>query len=365
MKRVYNFSAGPSTLPESVLLKIQEEALDKNNTGMSVMEMSHRSSEFMAILEKAKQNLIELMSIPSNYEVLFLQGGASLQFAMIPMNLLKKTKKLDFVQTGVWSEKAMVEASLFGEVSLIASGESDHYKKLPSVNQQDVHQDADYLHYVSNNTIHCTQFQTIPYEHHTLVCDMSSDICSKPVDVSKYGLIFAGAQKNLGIAGVTIVIIRKDLLQTESLNLPSQMDYSVYAKKGSMANTPPTFSIYACGLVMEWIKELGGLSAMKIRNQFKANLLYEAIDQSTLFVNDRQPSDRSLMNVMFTTNNDELDTKFINYAATQECVGIKGHRSTKGCRASIYNAMSMDGVRALVDCMHTFEEEFLKENPNA
>lgn len=359
MKRVYNFSAGPATLPESVLVRIQSECLDVNHTGMSVMEMSHRSTPFESILEKTKQDLIDVLKIPSNYEILFLQGGASLQFTMIPMNLLKNFKKMDLIHTGVWSQKALEEASLFGQVNIIASNETNHFTELPKT--FDINPESDYLHYVSNNTVYCTQFKSIPVEHTVLVCDMSSDICSKPIDVSKYGLIFAGAQKNLGIAGLTIVIIRKDLLDTKSLKLPKMLDYSVYAKNNSLYNTPSSFSIYVSGLVLEWIKEMGGLEKLEELNNYKASLLYTAIDQSKLFKNKINKEDRSVMNVMFTTESDELDNQFIEYAEMNQCVGIRGHRLTKGCRASLYNAMSVQGVQALIQCMNDFENNILKE----
>jgi len=363
MKRVYNFSAGPATLPESVLLKIQKECLDVNGSGMSVMEMSHRSFHFEAILNKTKQDLIECLNIPTNYDVLFLQGGASLQFTMVPMNLLRKSKTLDLIHTGVWSQKALEEAKHFGEVNIIASGESSNFKEIPTIDKN-YQSNADYLHYVSNNTIYCTQFHSIPIEHTTLVCDMSSDICSKPIDVSKYGLIFAGAQKNLGIAGLTIVIIRKDLLDTKELHLPSMLDYAVYAKNNSLYNTPSSFAIYVSGLVLEWIKEVGGLEEIARINQEKASLLYDAIDNSKLFFNDISKQDRSLMNVMFSTLNDELDERFIKFALTYGCDGIKGHRLTKGCRASIYNAMSIEGVQTLIKCMNDFEVQLSKESTN-
>jgi phosphoserine aminotransferase len=361
MKRVYNFSAGPATLPEAVLLRIQKECLDVNGSGMSVMEMSHRSQFFEDILNKTKQALIDCLSIPNNYEVLFLQGGASLQFTMIPMNLLKKSKEVDIINTGVWSQKAIEEASLFGKVNVIASSESDQFKSLPKITHELLSKEADYLHYVSNNTVYGTQFKEVPIDHPTLVCDMSSDICSKPIDVSRFGLIFAGAQKNLGIAGLTIVIIRKDLLDTKALRLPKMLDYSVFAKNNSLYNTPSSFGIYVSGLVLEWIKDLGGLDAMYRLNQEKANLLYQAIDQSKLFINTISPNDRSMMNVMFSTNEDALDDRFIQFAEDNACVGIRGHRITKGCRASIYNAMSLEGVKALITCMHVFEDSILKE----
>ena len=359
MKRVYNFSAGPATLPESVLERIQSECLDVNHTGMSVMEMSHRSIPFESILEKTKKDLIDILGIPSNYEVLFLQGGASLQFTMIPMNLFKNSKKMDLIHTGVWSQKAFEEASLFGHVKIIASSESNSFTELPK--EFNVSLDSDYLHYVSNNTVYGTQFKNIPVEHHVLVCDMSSDICSKPIDVSKYGLIFAGAQKNLGIAGLTIVIIRKDLLDNKSVKLPKMLDYSVYAKNNSLYNTPSSFSVYVSGLVLEWIKEIGGLEKLEEINQYKANLLYSAIDQSKLFKNNVNKEDRSIMNVMFSTGNEELDNQFIEYAEIHNCVGIRGHRLTKGCRASLYNAMSVEGIQTLIQCMNDFESNLIKE----
>lgn len=360
MKRVYNFSAGPATLPESVLRRIQAECLDVNHTGMSVMEMSHRSTPFESILDKTKQDLIEIMNIPSNYEVLFLQGGASLQFTMIPMNLFKNSKTMDLIHTGVWSQKALEEASLFGKVNIIASSESSNFTELPK--EFNVNPDSDYLHYVSNNTVYCTQFKNSPVTHPVLVCDMSSDICSKPIDVSQYGLIFAGAQKNLGIAGLTIVIIRKDLLDTKSLKLPKMLDYSVYAKNNSLYNTPSSFSIYVSGLVLEWIKELGGLVKLEELNNSKANLLYNAIDHSKLFKNNINKDDRSVMNVMFTTGSEDLDNQFIEYAEEHDCVGLRGHRITKGCRASLYNAMTVDGVLALIQSMNDFENIIIKEN---
>lgn len=359
MKRVYNFSAGPATLPESVLVRIQSECLDVNHTGMSVMEMSHRSIPFESILEKTKKDLIDILGIPSNYDVLFLQGGASLQFTMIPMNLFKNSKKMDLIHTGVWSQKALEEASLFGHVKIIASSESNSFTELPK--EFYVSSDSDYLHYVSNNTVYGTQFKNIPVEHPVLVCDMSSDICSKPIDVSKYGLIFAGAQKNLGIAGLTIVIIRKDLLDNKSVKLPKMLDYSVFAKNNSLYNTPSSFSIYVSGLVLEWIKEIGGLEKLEEINQYKANLLYSAIDQSKLFKNNVNKEDRSMMNVMFSTGNEELDNQFIEYAENHNCVGIRGHRLTKGCRASLYNAMSVEGIQTLIQCMNDFESNLLKE----
>ena len=360
MKRITNFSAGPATLPQAVLLTIQSQLLNTNQSGLSVMEMSHRSSSFEAILAKTKQTLIEVCQIPSNYQVLFLQGGASLQFSMIPMNLCK-SKTIDLIDTGVWSQKAMEEASLFALVNVIASSQAQQYQNLPSIDLSRLNPDADYCYYVSNNTIACTQFQDIPLPHPTLVCDMSSDICSKPIDVSKYGLIFAGAQKNLGIAGLTIVIIRDDVLAKIEGALPSMLDYRVHVKNNSLTNTPSTFGIYVCGLVLDWIKELGGLEAMAKHNQQKASMLYDAIDQSRLFINKVHKPDRSLMNVSFTTNDDALDDAFISFAAKAGCVGLKGHRLVKGLRASLYNAMSVEGVQALINVIHEFEKQHYKE----
>lgn len=365
MNQVFNFSAGPATLSDTVLRTIHQELFNKDNSGMSVMEMSHRSKAFDSIINKTKADLISLLNIPKNYEVLFLQGGASLQFAMVPMNLLKTSKKAAIIHTGVWSDKAISEAARFGSVDVIASGEDAHFKKLPTLKQDSNVSQADYVHYVSNNTVYCTQFKNVPLDHHTLVCDMSSDICSKPIDVSQYGIIFAGAQKNLGIAGLTLVIIRKDLLQTKDLNLPSMLDYNVHAKKNSMFNTPPTFSLYVCGLVLEWIKDVGGLEKMQELNNHKANLLYKAIDESSLFINDVHAADRSMMNVSFTTNNEDLDTQFIDFAKEYGCVNIKGHRLVKGCRASLYNAMPIEGVKKLIETMQAFEDKMTKEGVHA
>lgn len=359
MKRIYNFSAGPATLPEAVLLTIQSQLYNTNNTGMSVMEMSHRSSSFEAILSKTKQSLKTVLQIPDNYSILFLQGGASLQFSMIPMNF-NKNKTIDLIHTGVWSQKAMEEASIFTKVNVIASGEDQGFLSLPLMDDIKANPLADYCYYVSNNTIYCTQFKEIPIQHPTLICDMSSDICSKPIDVSKYALIFAGAQKNLGIAGVTVVIIRNDLLDQIASPLPAMLDYRVHVKNDSLYNTPSTFGIYVTGLICEWIIQQGGLKSIEQLNQQKAELLYQAIDESSLFVNKVKKSDRSLMNVSFTSDNDEVDKAFIKFAQTYGCDGLKGHRLAKGCRASLYNAMTLEGVATLVNAIKDFERKQLE-----
>jgi len=357
MDRVYNFSAGPSVLPLSVLQKIQNELLNHQGSGQSVMEMSHRSSAFMAIADTAEANLRTLLAIPANYKVLFLQGGASLQFTMIPMNLMTKFKKADFINTGEWSKKATQEAKRFGEVRIVATSEAQNFNHIPSFSASDFSDDADYIHYVSNNTIFGTRLVDFPkVKDKVLVCDMSSDILSRPVDVSKYGLIFAGAQKNMGIAGLTVVIIREDLLgKAGSLSL--MLDYKVQADNASMYNTPACFPIYVAGEVFKWLLDLGGLSVMEKLNETKAKLLYDFLDHSAFFAPTiANPKDRSIMNVCFLSPTPETDKAFVAYAEMKGLINLKGHRSVGGMRASLYNGMPIEGVQELIRVMGEFEE---------
>jgi len=356
MERVYNFSAGPSILPLPVLQQIQAELLDYQGSGQSVMEMSHRSEDFIKIADTAEADLRELLAIPSNYKVLFLQGGASLQFTMIPMNLMAKHKKADFINTGEWSKKAAQEAKRFGEVKIVASSEDKNFNYIPSFTSKDFSSEADYIHYVSNNTIFGTRLVSFPeVKDKVLVCDMSSDILSKPIEVSKYGLIFAGAQKNMGIAGLTVVIIRDDLLGLVP-NLPPMLDFKVQADNASMFNTPACFSIYVAGLVFKWLKDLGGLQEIEKRNEAKAKLLYDYLDQSTFFAPTiHNPKDRSIMNLCFLSSSKENDAAFVKYAAQKGLVNLKGHRSVGGMRASLYNGMPLEGVVELIRVMSEFE----------
>lgn len=359
MKRVYNFSAGPATLPEAVIYRAQNELVNHHGSGMSVMEMSHRSPEFEAILKRAEQDLRLILEVPDTYEVLFLQGGASLQFSMIPMNLATH-HHVSVIHTGEWSKKAIEEAKKLAEVDVIASAAEAGFLKLPDVSHLSINPKTDYVYYVSNNTIYCTQFNPLPrLDHDVIVCDMSSDLLSRPVQVNKYGLIFAGAQKNMGIAGLTIVIIRKDLLERSSSSLSNMLNYQVMAKQGSLYNTPATFSIYMAGLVFEWIKEGGGLVEMEKYNQKKAERLYASIDQSKLFSNTVNLADRSRMNVSFKTSSEELDKAFIAFSKSYDIANIKGHRNVGGMRASLYNAMTLEGVDRLIECMQAFEAKEL------
>ena len=359
MNRVYNFSAGPSVLPVPVLEKAQAEMMCYGDSGMSVMEMSHRSSDYQKIIDDCEALLRELMNIPSNYKVLFLQGGASSQFAMIPLNLFGKNKKADYVLTGMWSKKAQKEAARYGEAKIVASSEDKVFNYIPSLTKDTFSPDADYVHITYNNTIYGTKFDSVPdVGDAVLVADMSSCILSEPVDVSKFGLIYAGAQKNMAPAGLTVVIIREDLLGNAADICPTMFDYKIHADNGSMYNTPPTYTIYMCKLVLEWLKENGGLDAMYKTNLKKAEILYSYLDESEMFsATVADPKDRSLMNVPFVTGNDELNAKFIKEATAAGFVNLKGHRSVGGMRASIYNAMPTDGVQALVDFMKKFEAE--------
>lgn len=360
MSRVYNFSAGPAVLPEEVLKEAQAEMLDYKGTGMSVMEMSHRSKAFDQIIQEAEKDLRDLMHIPDNYKVLFLQGGASLQFAMIPMNLMKN-RVADYIITGQWAKKAAAEAEKYGKVNRIASSADKTFSYIPDCSDLPVSEDADYVYICENNTIYGTKFKELPNtKGKTLVADVSSCFLSEPVDVSKYGIIYGGVQKNIGPAGVVIVIIREDLITEDVLpGTPTMLTYKTHADEDSLYNTPPAYGIYICGKVFQWLKEMGGLEAMKERNERKAKILYDFLDQSKLFKGTVEKKDRSLMNVPFVTGSDELDARFVKEAKAAGLENLKGHRSVGGMRASIYNAMPEEGVQALVDFMKKFEEENL------
>lgn len=358
MSIVYNFSAGPAVLPKEVLREAAEEMLDYQGTGMSVMEMSHRSKAFEGIITDAEKTLRELMNIPDNYKVLFLQGGASQQFAMIPMNLMKN-KVADYISTGQWAKKAISEAKIYGKVNVLASSEDKTFSYIPDLKDLKISDDADYVYICHNNTIYGTKYNNLPeVGDKILVADMSSDFLSEPVDVSKYGLIFAGAQKNVGPAGVVIAIIREDLITDDVLpGTPTMLKYKIHADNNSLYNTPPAYGIYICGKVFKWVKNLGGLEAMKKINEEKAAILYDFLDSSTMFKGTVVKEDRSLMNVPFVTGNDELDAKFVKEAKAAGFENLKGHRSVGGMRASIYNAMPTEGVKALVEFMTKFEAE--------
>lgn len=356
MIRTTNFNAGPAALPLEVLQKAKDEFIDFNGAGMSVMELSHRSKEYDAVHQKAKALLKELMDIPDDYEILFLQGGASLQFSMIPMNFLSSEKTAHFVMTGSWSEKALAEAKLFGNTSVIASSETDTYSYIPEVTE--IPADGAYLHLTSNNTIFGTQWQQFPDSPIPVAVDMSSDILSRKIDVSQFDIIYAGAQKNLGPSGVTVVIMKKEWLEKENEQVPKILKYSTHAKANSLYNTPPTFAIYMLSLVLEWLKEKGGLAATEKRNSEKAEILYKAIDESGGFYRGHARTDsRSNMNVTFTLKNDELTKSFIEKAKEEKMSGLGGHRSVGGCRASIYNAVSVEDCEKLAAFMKRFREE--------
>jgi len=356
MNRVYNFSAGPSMLPLPVLERAAKEMTDYKGSGMSVMEMSHRSPVYEEIIANAEQNLRKLMNIPDNYKVLFLQGGATTQFAAIPLNLMNKHKKADYIISGQFSKKAADEAAKYGEVNVLASSKDKNFSYVPYVDK--FSPDADYVHICYNNTIYGTTFHYIPETGGIpLVADMSSYILSAPIDVTRFGLIYAGAQKNMGPAGVTVVIVREDLIGNARPETPVMLDYKVQADNGSMYNTPPCYSIYIAGLVFEWILELGGLEAMEKINREKAAILYDYLDQSKLFKATAQKEFRSRMNVCFVTGSEELDKKFCAEAKAAGFVNLKGHRSVGGMRASIYNAMPIEGVKKLVEFMAKFEAE--------
>ena len=345
MGRVFNFSAGPAVLPEEVLREAAEEMLDYKGCGMSVMEMSHRSKMFDEIITTAEQDLRDLMGIPDNYRVLFLQGGASTQFAMIPMNLMK-TGKADYIVSGSWSKKAWKEAQIFGEARCLANSDDENFSYVPDVEAIEVNDDSDYVYICQNETIYGTLYRELPdTKGKPLVADVSSCFLSEPIDVERYGVIYGGVQKNVGPAGVCIVIIREDLIPEEKLpGVPTMLRFKTHADSGSLYNTPPSYGIYVCGLVFKWIKELGGLEVMKERNEAKAKLLYDYLDASDLFSSTVNPKDRSIMNVPFITGDEDLDKKFIAEATAAGLANIKGHRSVGGMRASIYNAMPIEGM---------------------
>jgi phosphoserine aminotransferase len=358
MARVYNFSAGPAVLPEPVLKKAASELVEYKNSGMSVMEMSHRSPDYEAIINGAESLLRDLMNIPSNYKVLFLQGGASLQFSMIPLNLFKKSKKADFIHTGEWTKKAIPESKRYGTVNILGSAEDKNFSYIPEVDKSKFDKDADFFYICSNNTIEGTRFASFPETGNVpLVADMSSHILSEVMDVSKFGIIFAGAQKNIGPAGVTVVIIRDDLIGNAMDITPTMMNYKTHAENGSMFNTPPTYAVYMAMLVFDWLKELGGVSAMQKINEEKAAILYNFIDNSKLFKSPVEKKFRSMMNIPFKTGSDDLDSKFLKEASKSGLVQLKGHRLVGGMRASIYNAMPAQGVQTLVDFMKKFEAD--------
>ena len=359
MERVYNFSAGPSVIAESVLKEAQSELVCYGDAGMSVMEMSHRSPVYQSIIDETEAILRQLLNIPENYSVLFLQGGASSQFAMLPLNLATGSGKIDLALTGQWASKAQQEASKYCEVNVVASSKDKTYSYIPELDKSKFNPDADYFHICSNNTIYGTRFATLPdCGNVPIVADMSSCILSEEIDVNKYGVIFAGAQKNMGPAGLTVVIIRKDLIGKHKPETPTMFTYEIHDKNGSMYNTPPTYSIYICKLVLEWIRdEIGGLEAMEKINHEKAALLYNYLDESSLFKPTVQGIDRSYMNIPFVTGNEDLDKAFVKAAAAEGFVNLKGHRSVGGMRASIYNAMPVEGVKALVEFMKKFEAE--------
>jgi len=357
MSRVFNFSAGPAMLPEDVLKQAQAEMTDWQGSGMSVMEMSHRGKEFMSIAEKATADLREIMAIPDSHEILFLQGGASSQFAMAPMNLLRGKSSADYINTGAWSKKAIAEAKRFCEVNVAASSEADKFSSAPAQNDLKLNANAAYVHYTPNETIGGVEFPYIPETGDVpLVADMSSTILSRPFDVAKFGVIYAGAQKNIGPAGLTVVIVRKDLMGQAMEGTPSMLDYKIQADAGSMYNTPPTYAWYLAGLVFAWIKDKGGLAAMAEINKRKADKLYAAIDGSEFYQNPVRPDCRSWMNVPFTLADAELDSVFLEEAKKEGLMTLKGHRSVGGMRASIYNAMPEAGVDALVAFMAEFEK---------
>jgi len=357
--RVFNFSPGPATLPYEVLQQAGRDIVNFKDTGMGLIEISHRSKEFIAVCQETEANLRELMGIPANYKVLFLQGGASSQFFMVPMNLLGPGKKGSYLNTGAWSKKAIKEAKLFGAVDIPFSSEEEGFRRVPTSGEYTVTADAEYLYYVSNNTIYGTQFQQTPETEKMLISDMSSDILSRPIDVTKFGLIFAGAQKNLGPAGVTLVIIREDLLDRVPANTPTMLMYKTHADKESMFNTPPCFAIYIMGEVLKWLKKIGGVAAVEKQNLEKAKKLYAAIDSSSYYRGHAEKESRSLMNVPFNLPSKELEAKFIAEATANGLNGLKGHRSLGGCRASIYNAFPLEGVVKLTE----FMADFAAKNP--
>lgn len=358
MARVYNFSAGPSMLPESVLNRAAAEMLDFDGSGQSVMEMSHRSKVFDKIAKDAEALFREVYNVPDNYKILFLQGGASLQFAAIPLNLMNKNKKADYVLTGQFSTKSYKEAAKYGDVAVLASSKDENFSYIPKFSKEDVREDADYVHICFNNTIYGTKYPYIPDTGDIpLVADVSSCFLSEPLDISKFGMVYGGAQKNVAPAGLTIVIIREDLIGNARQECPSITDYKQVSDADSMYNTPPCWNIYMCKLMLEWIKTTGGMEAMKERNLKKASILYDYIDSTDFYINTVRKEDRSMMNVTFVTPNDELNSKFVAEATAAGFVNLKGHRSVGGMRASIYNSMPIEGVEKLVEFMKEFEEK--------
>ena len=360
MSRVYNFSAGPAVLPEEVLKEAAAEMLDYNGTGMSVMEMSHRSKAFEEIIRTAEADIRELMNIPDNYKVLFLQGGASQQFAMIPMNLMKNGVA-DYIVTGQWAKKAYQEAKIYGEAIEVASSADKTFSYIPDCSDLPIPDDVDYVYICENNTIYGTKYKTLPNtKGHTLVADVSSCFLSEPVDVTRYGVIYGGVQKNIGPAGVVIVIIREDLITEDTLpGTPTMLKYKIHADNDSLYNTPPAYGIYICGKVFKWLKKMGGLEKMKEINEKKAKILYDYLDESKLFKGTVRKEDRSLMNVPFVTGSEELDARFVKEAKEAGFENLKGHRTVGGMRASIYNAMPIEGVEKLVEFMKDFEAKNL------
>ncbi len=352
--RIYNFSPGPSVLPYSVLEQAAKDIVNFNNKGIGLIELSHRSKEFMGVAEEAESLIRENLRVPDNYKVLFLQGGASSQFFMVPMNLLGTGNKATYLNTGTWSDKAIKEAQLIGEIEVPFSSKENKFNRVPRDDEYSVSPESEYLYFVSNNTIYGTQFQNFPVTDTLLISDMSSDIFSRPFDVSKFGIIFAGAQKNMGPAGVTMVIIREDLLDRAPDNLPTMLRYKTHAEKGSMFNTPPCFSIYCVGLVMKWLKEQGGVEEIEKINRDKAAQIYNAIDATDFYRGHAEVASRSKMNISFNLPTPELEAKFISEATAKGLDGLKGHRSIGGCRASIYNAFPREGVDKLVQFMEEF-----------
>lgn len=358
MSRVYNFSAGPAVLPEEVLREAAEEMLDYRGTGESVMEMSHRSKEFEAIIQEAEKDFRDLLGLPDNFKVLFLQGGASQQFAMIPMNFMKN-KKAAYIVTGQWAKKAFKEAQIYGDAIAVASSEDKTFSYIPDCSDLDIPEDADYLYICENNTIYGTKFKELPNtKGHKLISDVSSCFLSEPMDVDKYAMFYGGAQKNIGPAGVVIAAIREDMITEDCLpGTPAMLKYKTHADADSLYNTPPCYGIYICGKVFKWIKAKGGLAAMKEHNEKKAAILYDFLDASSMFKGTVEKDSRSLMNVPFITGDDELNAKFISEAKAAGFINLKGHRSVGGMRASIYNAMPVEGVTKLVEFMDKFEKE--------
>lgn len=355
-QRAFNFNAGPSALPLEVLQAAQEQLVNFNGTGMSIMELSHRSKDFEQVHNEAIERLRKIYAVPDNYDIIFLQGGASLQFSMIPMNFLQQDGQADYILTGVWSEKALEEAKLFGAPVVTASTKDNHYKHIPALDELNLNDAAAYVHITTNNTIYGTQWREFPITAAPLIADMSSDILSTPIDISKFGLIYAGAQKNLGPSGVTVVIIRKNLLEKANTNIPTMLKYTTFTKNNSLYNTPPTFGIYMLGEVLKWVEQQGGLKKVAEHNQAKAKLIYDAIDHSNgFYVGHAEKDSRSLMNITFRLADEELEKQFLAEAKAAGFVGLNGHRSVGGCRASTYNAVPYETCKALADFMVAFQ----------